>query len=227
LTDPRAARRLRLAARTLLEWRTPRSNADYRRVLRDLVAVHPLAAGANLLINEPLLALDDSGTLLWYLSETLDDPLHRDQVFRGREDVYALASVVTDETFEASIADDATTSLWRLGPTGAQVADAIRLAFLSDRPALNVLGCEGLLARKGVFAPPRARQIVEQLMRQCGAPAGVIEKLGRAVKVRYAVRLLATASIPAVSAVALMIARHADPSLSAMAVLERVFGAST
>lgn len=65
--------RLRLAARTLLEWRTPSSNPDYKRVLSDLLKDHAGAQLHRLAENADVLLLDEDGSLIWFLSETLQN----------------------------------------------------------------------------------------------------------------------------------------------------------
>jgi hypothetical protein len=66
-------RRLRLAARTLVEWRTPSGNPDYKGVFADLARAHTGAAQYGLAENQDVLRLDDEGSLLWFMSETLQD----------------------------------------------------------------------------------------------------------------------------------------------------------
>ena len=63
--------RLRLVARALIEWRTPRSSEEYRQVLADLIAQNPLARLGKLSIDHPIVHRDVHASLLWYLSETL------------------------------------------------------------------------------------------------------------------------------------------------------------
>lgn len=66
--------KLRLAARTLLEWRTPPSSEEYRLLLQDIFSVHPVTTYFHLTIPDKILASDDHGALLLYLSDTLDNP---------------------------------------------------------------------------------------------------------------------------------------------------------
>lgn len=61
---------MRLAARALVEWRTPKTSPEYREILRALAAERGLTG----LLDETsgLVGLDDSGVLLWCLSERGD-----------------------------------------------------------------------------------------------------------------------------------------------------------
>jgi hypothetical protein len=64
---------LRLSARILLEWRTPPGNPDYQAVLTDLLETHAGAALHGLSKRQEIISLDEDGSLLWFLSETLQD----------------------------------------------------------------------------------------------------------------------------------------------------------
>jgi hypothetical protein len=64
--------RLRLASRALIEWKTPATAEQYQLVLRDLLAIHPYASSWGLKLDSQILKQDPQGTVLWYLSETLD-----------------------------------------------------------------------------------------------------------------------------------------------------------
>src|SRR6266571_1260662 len=64
--------RLRLAARTLIEWKTPITAAEYQRVLSDLLKTHPKSSSWGLTLDKEFLNLDDRGVVLWYLSETIN-----------------------------------------------------------------------------------------------------------------------------------------------------------
>lgn len=65
--------KLRLAARALVEWKEPPTSPRYKRVVKELLAVHPFAAQAGFSPDSPAFELDTRGVALWYLSETLDD----------------------------------------------------------------------------------------------------------------------------------------------------------
>ena len=65
--------RLRLAARSLIEWKTPRTNPHYKRVLSALLQRHTLAAGMGFTAKSPILSLDDRESVLWYLSESFEE----------------------------------------------------------------------------------------------------------------------------------------------------------
>ena len=70
-SDNRDILHLRLAARSLLEWQTPRQSKYYRDVMIDLIGQSAIAKSRGLSESHPILDLDERGSLLWYLSETL------------------------------------------------------------------------------------------------------------------------------------------------------------
>src|SRR5215203_2851677 len=72
MVDSEVYLRLRLAARTLIELNTPATSPEYRRVLTDLLSVHPYAASWGLTPDKELLKLDERGAILWYLTETVN-----------------------------------------------------------------------------------------------------------------------------------------------------------
>jgi hypothetical protein len=63
--------RLRLAARTLIELRTPQSSEAYLDVLHDLIRRNPLIQENECNLTRRVLPYDNKGVLLWFLSETL------------------------------------------------------------------------------------------------------------------------------------------------------------
>lgn len=64
-------KRLRLAAKTLIEWKTPQTSPDYQRILKDLLETHPLAKKFEIDATHPLIKLDHKAIVLWFLSETM------------------------------------------------------------------------------------------------------------------------------------------------------------
>jgi hypothetical protein len=64
--------KLRLAARALIEWKEPPTSPRYKRVVEELLAIHPFAAHVGFHLDRPFVKLDTRGVVLWYLSETLD-----------------------------------------------------------------------------------------------------------------------------------------------------------
>jgi hypothetical protein len=91
MTVPAHLARLRLAARTLLEWKVPTTARQYQTVLHDLLTAHPHAASWGLRPGSKLFELDENGIILWYLSETLSTGLEDNVSDVNRE------SLVTNE----------------------------------------------------------------------------------------------------------------------------------
>lgn len=65
-------RKLRLAARMLIEWKTPPASGDYQSVFSELVEDHVGARLFDLKARRGVIAADDFAAFLWFLSETLD-----------------------------------------------------------------------------------------------------------------------------------------------------------
>jgi hypothetical protein len=70
-TNPQLMR-LRLAARTLVEWRTPQSSEYYKAIMESLIDSNALAKDFGLTLKHQIISLDERGSLLWYLSDTLE-----------------------------------------------------------------------------------------------------------------------------------------------------------
>src|SRR5438046_2762380 len=85
--------RLRLAARTLIEWNTPTSSPLYRQVLEKLLEAHPSAQAGGLTIHSSVLKVDKRGIILWYLSETLSDQQYVSSEYAQRTVFTALQRV--------------------------------------------------------------------------------------------------------------------------------------
>src|SRR5271154_2700451 len=65
---------LRLAARAMIEWRTPKDATAYQEILREILLGHPIADSVGIHKTHPILEYDDQGILLCYLSDTMELP---------------------------------------------------------------------------------------------------------------------------------------------------------
>ncbi len=70
--------RLRLAAKTLIEWETPVGNPQFRRVVEQLIANNVIAHN-RLTVNAKCLRLDQDRTIIWYLSENIGSIIERQE----------------------------------------------------------------------------------------------------------------------------------------------------
>lgn len=90
--------RLRLAARSLIEWKEPPTTERYRQVVADLLRVHPFAAEAGFRPDAHWVSLDTRGNVLWFLSDTLDDAAEPPR--RSERDASDIASILRDFRME-------------------------------------------------------------------------------------------------------------------------------
>src|SRR5262249_41621450 len=100
--------RLRLAAKTLVEWRTPTWSPQYREVMQELIGVNKAARGLGLTSSHPLLSIDERGSLLWYLSDTLEDdfmpiPLNRSDLAMWNHHLETIAEIFKRAADDADI----------------------------------------------------------------------------------------------------------------------------
>jgi len=116
--------RLRLAARTLIEWKTPQSAQYYQQVLGDLLRFHPQASTWGLTTEKDFLRFDERGIILWFLSDTISDP-----VLSVASDGDRWWSVFLSENATFLLTNYALTKsgehTWDGGPRWAQVADCM------------------------------------------------------------------------------------------------------
>lgn len=132
--------KLRLAARTLLEWKITCTSDVYRLVLRDILKCHPYASTLGLQPSSAVFSIDERGTFLWFLSETLlsDEP----QMQRyTSDDVASLVENISSYCLEALIEygtdENADTSAWDGGPTRAYLLDTVLQCLNSNRPSVS------------------------------------------------------------------------------------------
>ena len=131
--------KLRLAARTLIEWKTPITSSEYQRVLANLLNVHPNASLWGFTPNKKFIELDDQGTVLWYLSETMCAEQAKLSVeqsngkFRGY--IEFLRKVSIEGLINYGVSGYTNSVMWTGGPTKSKVADTI-IEALTNRDDL-------------------------------------------------------------------------------------------
>lgn len=162
--------RLRLAARTLAEWRTPVGTADFRRVLQDISNLQHEAGARALASREDILSCDQEGMVLLYLTEqagrtarmeqqtwiSLDPPLPWLTIIRdrfNRLDV-SMPSVVLSKRIELKY----------------RILDAINSPDESE----SVAGHQTILSLILPFEASLQKQIIDELLRTPRA----LDKLG-------------------------------------------------
>jgi hypothetical protein len=140
-------RRLRLAARTLIEWGAPLSSAKVKSFVRQLINIHPFAADLGVDEESAVMMLDEHGTVLWYLSETLQDStkIEREQVdvtYVGEvRKFYELMSLwlFNEMTRVLRVARQGGVESSRGAITLQELDRVDRLAMVGDPPAIRVL----------------------------------------------------------------------------------------
>lgn len=124
------ARKLRLAARTVLDWRFPAGSAEYQAVLGELLRTSMFARSWYLRPNGRVVPADTEGVLVWHLSGTLETscPYPREvaptpeQLGALRERIVAKA---TAELLSFGYTRGADQPLWPGGPNRFSVAQEI------------------------------------------------------------------------------------------------------
>jgi len=177
--DQVAFARLQLAARTLVEWRTPPESDDYKRVLAELLAMYLKAARVGPRFSAQILKLDRDNVVPWYLSETLStDSLQSNasRPKRGRkgsvtatdlaEPLQPSRNILNCSTLldSAIVVLEKLDHVWPTGPHGAKVASvlAIRLSAQDDEDV--TIACRALLALVVPFDGESRRRYLQALM---------------------------------------------------------------
>jgi hypothetical protein len=126
--------KLQLAARILIEWKTPRSSPAYGEVMRDIIRNNEAARELRVLSNEELLRLDENNAILWYLSESLErTPVSDAAVKRyGDKDLLYIERRICRELYSAG-GDPDRAPAWPGGPQAARLSDAVMRAIESRR----------------------------------------------------------------------------------------------
>src|ERR1700733_15358073 len=94
--------RLRLAAKALLEWRTPRTSEHYQNILGELISKNAIARSRGWKQDNPIMQLDEQGSAMWYLSDTLmlEAPENLEPISEG--DVVKILTSRALEMFETA-----------------------------------------------------------------------------------------------------------------------------
>jgi hypothetical protein len=174
--------RLRLAARILIEWKTPKDSPDYQRVLHEVIAQHPLAQQVDLINKTNLMRLDDSSVILWYLSDSMDRPVTAGPPTSDEAGIMELTTSILREMLAVSADVDASRPLWTRGPTKAAVADAILQTITTDIEHIAF----GYRAYFGMRIPLNASSLrvgVDGLLRNVKRLPTLIQRLSRDVRV--------------------------------------------
>lgn len=157
--------RLRLAARTLIEWKTPVASPNFKAVLNDIIQSHPYARSYGLSNDSKLFTLAHNRTLLWYLTETLDVAATDDHS-KGSEDTSRYPTDLMEawkivykehccpQLIDAGILDRKHTVPGTGGLTKAQVAAEIAEIVTSAEGALINFGFLALLGLSVPLSTP-------------------------------------------------------------------------
>jgi hypothetical protein len=126
--DSKSLNALRLSARTLAEWRTPSSNRSYESVFNDLLSFHPFARTLGIRSKSEVLSLDNDGSILWFLSETLISDYSVVDEFGDDLQCWIAENCIGSLVSFARIGLD-DIEAWPNGPFISQVADEIDLTL--------------------------------------------------------------------------------------------------
>src|SRR5579862_2143466 len=116
---------VRLAAKALLEWKTPIESEFYRKVLDELLTIHPFAVEMGLHHSHPALMHDYQSVLFSYLVETLNVSGSERGTEPDLKERYRRVSDLVAQFFQSATVDVLDYYLWPDGPLHSQVADAI------------------------------------------------------------------------------------------------------
>lgn len=178
--------KLRLAARILIEWRSPKDSPDYKRVFDEIIRCHPFSEAVSLSHNHAVLELDDRSTILWYLSDSMNRPQSSNrnvpaQVPSDERRIELLSHVLLDDVITMGAVYGPQTTIWPAGPTRARVADAIIYGVMSPLLPFVIFGFASYLATSASFFPPQIRRCIETLVRSFGIRRGLVQRVARAV----------------------------------------------
>jgi hypothetical protein len=137
--------RLRLASRTLLEWQTPFGTAEYQAILKELLAVHPMAKTWGLNPDQEFLQFDTDGAVLWYLSESLttaEPDMPADYFPETIELPKRKIKNLIENLFHQQIGKE----IWPGGPTVMDISDKLFVSFIIDNAEYNYAGISALLS---------------------------------------------------------------------------------
>jgi len=165
VTSYKRNRILWLTARTLVEWDTPTTTVEYKNVLNDLLSVHRFAKSFDLTIDKPFLKLDKHGTILWYLSETLDTDKSEelDKLINGVSDKTAWYRRMVEALVDYGTSESTQNKQWRGTLSKFRVADTIIETIRDQNPELINLGIITLISILVPLDPERRKNCFDDL----------------------------------------------------------------
>lgn len=189
MTSSEQLNRLRLAARTLIEWKAPSSSESYKAVLSGLLQYHPVAARWGLKIKSRVFLLDTQGVILWYLSDTLNAQVgtFNNAVGVQEDKIQALETsrYVHDlmrSFFLRNYLSKDREELWPRGPSKSQIYNIIIDRLFTDPvslldKSLQVRAYEALFSLLVPFEPDLQREIISDLLQT--SPSTRFQRLSR------------------------------------------------
>lgn len=195
--------RLRLAARALIEWRTPHTSPLFGNILRDLIRVSAIAKQLQIREDSKVLKYDQQGVILWCLSEAIDadespiPALDMDRVSKYWA-TQRLKRVLSDYS-RMGVVD---MELWRGGPMRSQVASAIVSGIKKNKYS----AWKALFAITVGLNKQECKRHIEELIRDEQIKFGRIQKLSRRLQRLYVLSLDANRAAIAASLLAVFIA---------------------
>ncbi len=186
--------RLRLAARSLIEWRTPRQSADYQLVLNRLLSLHPIARSFGL--GADILDLDDDGAILWYLSEITSGtpPAPGPEVvavaelrLRTLEALLALRFGSEKPLLALRFGSEKQQPVVNisLASNGTEFEEVVLSALASDDSVLASLACRVVLALELGMSPRIVKENLEALRERRTGGVSFIGRLSKLVATGY------------------------------------------
>jgi hypothetical protein len=170
-------RYLTLAARVLLEWKTPCHAPEYRYVLERIIAAHPFAE-RYLNGSRRIFEYDSHGALLGYLCETIDTR----ELFIDKHLVLVRASTKIifwmDQVLTRTHLGTHDEELWEGGPLLSQTIEAIWLGLHQDAGG----AAKALLSLAIPFEDGLHRRFVEPIVTKYQAEVGGLRKLSARIR---------------------------------------------
>ena len=168
---------LRLALRTLIEWKLPPHDREYRRIVSAALAVHPFTSNLTSAPIDEVYKLDPDGTFLWYLSETLLSWSYQPAPPAEAGVATEIHNYLRVRLVEFALSKDSS-----LQQIPAEVADAINTALLSRLGHVQELGARALLAVVLPVSLQDRQEMFDDVSLSVGAAKGFMHRLSRIAK---------------------------------------------
>jgi hypothetical protein len=155
----------------------PVSSEQYTRVMGALLRYHPNARLYGLNLGSEVLQIDSQGSLLWYLSDTLN--LNNSSAITGKSSL-GEQDFIDDavKRFLNQYAFTKTTEYsWAGGPTKLKIAGVILETTSSDDPARRNLGWKTLLAMIIPLDASMQVEFITKLLRSQGFLPGKLQSV--------------------------------------------------